>query len=57
MIHEAPGPDVGVEPGDDLFGVHAELDELERDAAADRFLLFGHINHTATAFANLLRSL
>jgi hypothetical protein len=30
---------------DNLFGIHAQLDDFERDAAADRFLLLGHIHH------------
>ena len=37
-----------------MFGVHAELDELERHAPADRFFLFGHIDDAAAAFADLL---
>ena len=40
-----------------LFGVHAQLDDLERDAAANRLLLFGHIDHAAAAFADLLEQL
>ena len=47
----------GFETGDDAFGVHAQLDDLERDAAAHRFLLLGHIDHAATAFADLLEQL
>ena len=38
-----------------LFGVHAQLDDLERDAAADRFFLLGHVNDAAAAFADLLQ--
>ena len=54
MIHQRQRLPLGLKPGDDLFGVHAQLDDLERDPAADRFLLLGHINHAAAAFANLL---
>jgi len=43
--------------GHDLFGVHAQLDDFKGDAAADRFLLFGHVHHATTAFANLLQEL
>ena len=37
-----------------LLGVHAQLDDLERHPPANRFLLLGHINHAAAAFADLL---
>ena len=37
--------------------VHAELDDLERHAAAHRLLLLGHVNHAAAAFADLLQQL
>jgi hypothetical protein len=33
------------------LGVHAQLDDLERDAAAHRLGLFGDIDHAAAAFA------
>ena len=32
-----------------------KLDHLERDLPSKRLLLLGHINHTATALANLLQ--
>ena len=54
MIHQRQCLPLGFEPGDDLLGVHAELDDLERHASAYRFLLLGHIDHTATALAELL---
>ena len=54
MVHEREGLPLGLEAGDDAFGVHAELDDLEGDSAADRFFLFGHIDDAATAFADLL---
>ena len=41
----------------DLLGVHAQLDDLERHPAAHRLLLLGHIDHAATAFADLLQQL
>jgi hypothetical protein len=40
-----------------ILGVHAQLDDLERDAAAHRFLLLGHIDHAAAAFADFSSSL
>ena len=54
MVHQRQRLALGFEAGDDLFGVHAHLDDLERDAAAHRLLLLGHINHAAAALADLL---
>ena len=53
MIHHGQGLALGFEAGDDLPGVHAQLDHFERDAAADGFGLFGDIDHAAAAFAEL----
>ena len=55
MIHQRQRLAFGLEPGDDVFGVHAQLDDLEGDLPAHRLLLLGHINHAATAFADLLQ--
>src|SRR5438445_54110 len=57
MIHHGQRLAFGLKSGDDLFGIHAELDHLERDAAADWLGLLGDINHTASPFANLLQQL
>ena len=46
-----------LEPGYNRFGIHAQLDDLERDPAANRLLLFGHVNDAATTFTNLLQKL
>ena len=54
MIHHRQRLALGFEAGDDLLGVHAQLDDLERDAAAHRFLLLGHVDHAAAAFADFL---
>src|SRR2546422_7671968 len=54
MIHHREGLALDFEARDDAAGIHAELDDLQRYAAADRLLLFGHVNHAATAFANVL---
>jgi hypothetical protein len=54
MIHHRQCLSLGLESRDNTFGIHAQLDDLERHAATDRFFLFGHINHAAAAFANLL---
>ena len=57
MVHQGQGLAFGFEAGHDLFGVHAELDNLEGDLAADRFLLLGHVNDAAAALADLLEEL
>ena len=48
---------LGLEAGDDRLGVHAQLDDLEGDAAAHRCFLLGHINHAAAALADLFQQL
>ena len=55
MVHEGQGLALGFKPGDDLPGVHAQLDHLERHTPPDRFLLLGHIDHPAATFADLLQ--
>ena len=46
---------LGLEARDDLLGVHAQLNDLERHAAADRLFLFGHPDAAHAAFADLLK--
>jgi hypothetical protein len=55
MVHQRQRLSLRFEAGDDLFGVHAELDDLECHATAHRLFLFGHINDAATALADLLQ--
>src|SRR5439155_11764804 len=43
--------------GDDVLCFHAEFNDLEGDATADRFLLLGHIDDATASFANLLEHL
>ena len=38
VVHQGQGLPLGLEPGDHLPGVHARLDDLQRDLAADRLL-------------------
>jgi hypothetical protein len=57
MVHEGQGLALGLKTRDDLPGVHAQLDDLEGDAAMDRLLLLGHIDHSAAAFTDLLEEL
>jgi hypothetical protein len=54
MIHQGQCLALGFEAGDDRFGVHAQLDDLEGDASAHRFCLFGHVYEPAAAFTDLL---
>ena len=54
MVHHRQRLPLRLEARDDLLGVHAQLDDLERDAPADRLLLLGHIDHAAAAFADFL---
>ena len=55
MVHQCQCLALGFKAGDDLFGVHAQLDDFERDAAAHRLLLLGHVNHATAALADLLK--
>ena len=55
MIHHGQRLPFGLEPGDDLLGVHAQLDDFERHPPSHRLGLFGDINHAATAFAHALQ--
>ena len=57
MVHHGQRLPLDFEAGDDALGVHAELDDLQRDAAADGLLLFGHVDDTASAFADSLQQL
>ena len=57
MVHHRQRLPLGLEAGDHLLAVHARLDDLERDAAADRLLLLGHVDHAHAPFADLLQEL
>jgi hypothetical protein len=54
MIHQGERLPFGLEARHHLLCIHAELDHFQRHAAPHRLLLFGHVNHTASAFADLL---
>ena len=54
MIHQRQRLALGLEAGDDLPRVHAELDDLERDAPPHRPRLLGHEHGAEAAFADLL---
>src|SRR5436305_14175773 len=55
MVHHRERLPLGLEACDDALRFHAELDDFQRDAAADRLLLFGEIDNAAAAFADFLR--
>jgi hypothetical protein len=55
VVEERQGLALGLEAGDDLLGVHAELDELQCDAAADGEGLIGEEDLAHAAFADLLQ--
>ncbi len=57
MVHERQGLPFRFEPGDNLPGIHAGLDDLEGDLAAHRLFLFGHEDDAEAAFAELLEQL
>ena len=57
VVHHRQGLPLGLEPGDDLLGVHARLDDLQRHPAADRVRLLGHEDDAHAAFADLLQQL
>ena len=57
VVHQRQRLPLGLEPGNHLPRIHARLDDLERDAAADRRLLVGHVDDAHAPFADLLQQL
>ena len=57
MVHEGQGLPFGFEARDDLAGIHAGLDDLQRDLAPDRFGLLGHEDRPHATFADLWQQL
>jgi hypothetical protein len=54
MIHQRQGLTFGFESGDHLPCIHAQLDDLERDPALDRFSLLGGPDGSEPAFPEFL---
>ena len=54
MIHQRQCLPLLFEARDDLASVHAELDDLQRDASRDRLLLFGEEHRAEATLADLL---
>jgi hypothetical protein len=57
MVHHRQRLTLGLESGDDLLGVHAEFDHLERHTSAHRLGLLSDIDHAAAALADFLQNL
>ncbi len=57
VLHERERLPLGLEARDDRLRVHAQLDHLERDHAAQRLLLLRHPHHAHAAFAEALDEL
>ena len=57
VVHQGQGLTLGLKPGDNRAGVHARLDDLQGDLAADGFPLLGHVHDAEAAFADLLQQL
>ena len=57
MIHKRERLPLGLKAGDDVAGIHAGLDDLERDLTPHGPLLFGDEHQAEAAFADLLHEL
>jgi hypothetical protein len=57
MVHHGQGLPLRFEAGHDLGAVHAELDDLQGDLAADGLFLLGHVDDTHATLADLLKQL
>ncbi len=57
VVHHGQRLSLGLEPGDDLPGVHAQFDDLEGHAATDRFRLLSQVDHAHPALAEAFENL
>ena len=55
VLHERQRLAFGFEAGHDLFRVHAQLENLERDSPRDGGALLRHVDHPVTALTDLLQ--
>src|SRR5678815_3103216 len=53
MVHQGQCLALSLEPGDHVFGIHPQLDDLQGYPAANRMVLLRHIDHAATALSKL----
>ena len=57
VVHHGQGLTLGLEAGDHLLGVHAQLDDLQGDRPLDRVLLLGQIDGAEPTLAEQLEEL
>jgi hypothetical protein len=57
MVHQGQRLALGLEAGDDLPGVHAQLDDFDGHLAADRLLLLRQVDGTEPTLADALEQL
>ena len=57
VVHHRQRLTLGLEAGDDLPGIHAELDDLQRDAALHGLALLSHPHAAEAPLTNLLEQL
>ena len=57
MVHQGQGLPLGLEAGDDLAGIHAGFQNLQRHPPPHRLLLLGQEHDAKTPFADLLQEL
>jgi len=55
MVHQRQGLALGLEPSDDLLGVHPQFDDLEGDPPSHRLLLFGRPDRAEAALAKFFQ--
>jgi len=55
VIHQRQSLALGFKASHHRLRIHAQLDHLEGDAAAYRFLLLGHVNRATPAFTDVLK--
>src|SRR6267142_3404548 len=57
VVHQRHCLALGFKAGNHALRVHSRLDNFQRDPSSDGCLLFGHVNHPASALTNLLEQL
>src|SRR5258708_40340282 len=57
MIHQCKRLSLSLKACNNAFCVHSQLDNFQGYSPPNRLLLLRHVNHTTSAFANLLQQL
>ena len=57
VVHHGQRLALSFESRNHAPGIHAQLDDLERHAPAERLLLLSHVHYSATSLADLLEEL